>query len=269
MSNPGVLSLASLYPVGAEFRFEIEDNIGEAIHIHYKDIRLDLTVKEFYELANQVPSMINEVVGVDGFSCLEYDPVNLVGLAGCLPDLVKVTSDEVFLEDLLIDTYDESGKEVLAPLPKSRVYKALTGHSMENDARRQVNYYNADTASVSENRDRVLYNLQQIKEHGYPDGDERIILFNDSNRIFDGQHRASCLYYLHGNIKVPVRRLWFRDHNYTASDINSTMRKTFSLKGMEGGQKLRIAAVPRGNITIDLSSLQLDMNQDYVIVSEE
>lgn len=29
MSNPGVLSLASLEPVGADYRFEIEDNIGE------------------------------------------------------------------------------------------------------------------------------------------------------------------------------------------------------------------------------------------------
>lgn len=38
MSNPGVLSLASLEAVGADYRFEIEDNIGEAIHIHYKDI---------------------------------------------------------------------------------------------------------------------------------------------------------------------------------------------------------------------------------------
>lgn len=27
MSNPGVLSLASLEPVGADYRFEIEDNI--------------------------------------------------------------------------------------------------------------------------------------------------------------------------------------------------------------------------------------------------
>lgn len=51
MSNPGVLSLASLAPVGADYRFEIEDNIGEAIHIHYKDIRLDLTVDEFYKIA--------------------------------------------------------------------------------------------------------------------------------------------------------------------------------------------------------------------------
>ena len=52
MSNPAVLSLASLEAVGdVGYRFEIEDNIGEAVHIHYKEIRLDLTVQEFYEIS--------------------------------------------------------------------------------------------------------------------------------------------------------------------------------------------------------------------------
>ena len=169
MSNPGVLSLASLAPVGADYRFEIEDNIGEAIHIHYKDIRLDLTMDEFYKLAEQVPKMINAVVDVEDFSCLDYDAVNLVGLAACLLDLIKVTEDELYLEDLLVDTYDDNGKEILAPLPKSRVYKALMGNSSENDVRKQVNYYNAETAALYENKDRVSYNLTQIQIHGYPD----------------------------------------------------------------------------------------------------
>ena len=70
MSNPAVLSLASLEK-NEEFngRFEIEDNIGEAMHVHYKDIRLDLTVKEFYEIAGKMGTIIDELVTVDGFSC--------------------------------------------------------------------------------------------------------------------------------------------------------------------------------------------------------
>lgn len=268
MSNPGVLSLASLAPVGADYRFEIEDNIGEAIHIHYKDIRLDLTVDEFYKIAAQVPAMIDAVVDTDGFSCLDYDAVNLVGLAACLPDLMKVTEDKLYLEDLLIDTYDENGKEILAPLSKSRVYKALMGNSSENDVRKQVNYYNADTAELYANQDRVIYNLSQIKMHGYPQGNERICLFNDSNRIFDGQHRAACLYYLNGNIKIPVRRLWFRDNKYTLDNPRVVETKRFALKGEAGSQKIKIASVPRGNITIDISSLNLDSDKNYIVINE-
>ncbi len=79
------------------------------------------------------------------------------------------------MADLLVDTYDEYGKEVLAPISESRVVKALYGNSSENDIRKQVNYYNADTATVEKNKDRVIYNLDQIKKDGYPSGRERII----------------------------------------------------------------------------------------------
>lgn len=252
---------------GTDYRFEIEDNIGEAIHIHYKDIRLDLTVDEFYKLAAQVPEMMNTVVGVSGFSCMDYDAVNLVGLAACLPDLVKVTEDEVYLEDLLVDTYDENGKRILAPVSKSRVYKALQGNSSENDIRKQVNYYNPDLAAPYENKDRVAYNLNRIKKYGYPEGNERIILFNDSSQIFDGQHRASCLYYLLGNIKVPVRRLWFEHNKYTDAG-SSPKEKRISLKGKKCPQKLKIGSAPRGNITINVSSMGFDADKNYIIIKE-
>lgn len=253
MSNPGVISLASLSPAGADFRFEIEDNIGEAIHIHYKDIRLDLTVKEFSCLADSMFEMIDAVVDVRNFSSKDYDPVNLVGLAGCLPDLINVTEEEVELEELLVDTFDPDGNAILAPLKNSRVVKALNGNSSENDARKQVNYYNADTGIVGENKERIEYNLKKIKEEGYPQGNERIILFNDSNQIFDGQHRASCLYYLYGNIKIPVRRLWFKDHKYTKKSTEERER-IITLSDVSES-KMKIGSVTRGNIVIDISEL--------------
>jgi hypothetical protein len=112
MSNPGVRALASLKPVGVPWRFEIEDNVGEAIHVHYRDIRLDLTIKEFYALAEKAEKCINSLVSnradrdVEGFSASDFDPVNLVGLAGILPDIERITYDEVYLEDLLVDTTD-------------------------------------------------------------------------------------------------------------------------------------------------------------------
>ena len=33
-------------------RLEIEDNIGEGIHIHYKNFRLDYTIEEFLNFSN-------------------------------------------------------------------------------------------------------------------------------------------------------------------------------------------------------------------------
>jgi hypothetical protein len=38
-------------PFKADHRFAIEDNIGEGIHIHYKNMRLDFTVSDFLKLS--------------------------------------------------------------------------------------------------------------------------------------------------------------------------------------------------------------------------
>lgn len=218
MSNPAVITLASMksnkqFP----YRFEIEDNIGEAIHIHYKDIRLDLTIQEFVNLADEIESVVNDLVEAEGFTCDKFDKVNLVGLAPLLPDLERIVVDEVSLSDLIVDTYDENGKSVYRPLPQSRIVKALNGATKENDAREQVNYYNAN-GSRQTNMERLQYNLEKLKKEGYP-GDEKLItLFNNDNIIYDGQHRAGCLFYLYGDIKVPVRRLYFKNHKYSMTE---------------------------------------------------
>ena len=67
MINPGVITLSSLdgfenKSVVFPYRFCIEDNIGESIHIHYKNIRLDLTTKEFSELASQMENCIDSLI---------------------------------------------------------------------------------------------------------------------------------------------------------------------------------------------------------------
>lgn len=35
-------------------RFVIEDNVGEAIHLHYRNLRIDFTVDEYMEFADQL-----------------------------------------------------------------------------------------------------------------------------------------------------------------------------------------------------------------------
>ena len=44
-TNTGVILLAQRKLNGTD-RLDIEDNIGEGIHIHYKNLRLDYTVEE-------------------------------------------------------------------------------------------------------------------------------------------------------------------------------------------------------------------------------
>tara|TARA_Y100001938_G_scaffold126800_1_gene179079 strand:- start:644 stop:1522 length:879 start_codon:yes stop_codon:yes gene_type:complete len=52
-TNPGVIVLTKtlLQDTQLHHRLDIEDNIGEEIHIHYKNFRMDYTVSDFLELA--------------------------------------------------------------------------------------------------------------------------------------------------------------------------------------------------------------------------
>ena len=210
MVNPGVITLASLNEVpflSFPYRFCVEDNIGEAIHIHYKDIRIDLSVEEFERISSSCIEIIDKLVNIKNFHCKDFDPVVLVGIAGNLPKLKKIQIKKVFLEDILVDTFDCNGKAIYAPINQSRVFKALCGLTQENNNRKeQINHYKNNSIEYQTNQERILYNLNKIKKYGYPYNNE-LIGVKENNQIWDGQHRAACLYYLYGNIQVPVRTL--------------------------------------------------------------
>ncbi len=63
--NAGVVVLSStlLQNTRENQRLDIEDNIGEGIHIHYKNLRFDLTIKDFIELAKAIDIAVNELYG--------------------------------------------------------------------------------------------------------------------------------------------------------------------------------------------------------------
>lgn len=93
MSNPGVIKLSENTIDGK--RFVIEDNIGEAIHIHYDNIRLDLSIKEFKELGRIAEKSLLQLLEIPGFTTEKMDPELLTRLAGILPDLEKIEKTEI------------------------------------------------------------------------------------------------------------------------------------------------------------------------------
>ena len=131
MSNPGVIKLVQLTQSIENFpyRFDIEDNIGEAIHIHYRDIRLDMSIKEFLKLADTAERMIEELVDVKDFSCSKFDNVNLVGLAALLPYLKEIREEQITLGELFTIGEDDRRMETVVPLGESRIVKALKGET--------------------------------------------------------------------------------------------------------------------------------------------
>jgi len=62
-TNNGVIILKSsqLKNTKMNERLDIEDNIGEGIHIHYKNFRIDYTIEEFLSFAKACKQALNSI----------------------------------------------------------------------------------------------------------------------------------------------------------------------------------------------------------------
>ena len=217
MSNPAVTKLVR--DVMGGLSFWMDDNIGETIHIHLADLRLDLTVQELYNLSDELADTINEMVNVENFDIRKIDPVYFqTALCHYLPYLERVEIENVHLEDLLVSWKRKNQFVKYAKIKDSRGFKALNGDTKENDRPRKSHHVGQSSA------ERLEEMRKSVEANGYPYDGKYIICFDDKMLIKDGQHRASCLYYLYGNIEVPIMRLYFSDPAVSIYYLNPLMQ---------------------------------------------
>lgn len=214
MSNPAVINILEYdSDIG---KIKIEDNLGEAIHIHIGEWRFDLTINEFALLADELKKIMVEMINVDGFDYDSFDSLFLYQISEYLPDLKKIIICNENIGDLTID--DHIGPFIFfRKLVYSRVFLALNGRTKKDDDYCQINIGNESNA---ERRNNIL---KSVKENGYPYQNNYIILFNNQQIIRDGQHRAAALLYLNGNISVPIQKMLFDEykHNVSIKSIGS------------------------------------------------
>lgn len=215
MSNPAVMKLTSTRVCGRELK--IEDNLGEAIHIHLGEIRVDLTVEEFKNLSDKAENVLDQMDSLIPSSKISWRDLNPIFLQNpkntdILFRLNNVYITKIKLKDILVDSYIKLpfvGKlPVYRSVRYSRIVKALNGIRKDNDDYIQLNEL------FMSNNERITDNLESIKKNGYPFNKNYIIL-NKQNMIIDGQHRAACLYHLHGSeYEIPVMKWEFDDPVY-------------------------------------------------------
>lgn len=210
MSNPGVVTLAEA--VIGKTSLRIEDNIGEAIHIHYGNIRLDLCINEFINFANQIIKIAERMIDVEDFSYKKYDAIFLSQVERMLLNLKKIEVTNVSVGELMTDTICKKRREFIN-IRESRVSKALDGDTEELEQWKQINYFGENNA------DRLEHLQRDIKERGYhPDKDGTYIVVCDGGRVIaDGCHRASILLDIYGNIQIPIAN-WITDGNLWSDD---------------------------------------------------
>lgn len=99
MSNPGVITLTQKR-IDRNKSFRVEDNLGESIHLHYNDIRIDLTIRELIKLAEICDETIYELINVEGFNLDDFDDDFLMKYSRELADLQSIDKETVKVSDL-------------------------------------------------------------------------------------------------------------------------------------------------------------------------
>ena len=133
MSNPGVINLFSKYKwTGVIKRFQVEDNIGESIHIHINNFRIDLTIKEFYKLVDSMKESCKKLnKPLELLKNYDIDPLFFTLLAPYLKDLKSLSIKKIKLKKLkfLVRKKYSSLPEILIPrsIENTLIYKSLKG----------------------------------------------------------------------------------------------------------------------------------------------
>lgn len=221
MSNPAVINLVNIRKKHGNLRrLDIEDNIGESIHIHINNFRLDMTIQEFLEFADNVTNSSNKLMKRRGIDLMAFDSSFINKIAHLLVDIEKIEIKYLPISQLKVVTHHSFLGVTTLSLPhliqNSHAYKYLKGSVSSFLA------YQQDSHLGISNDDRLRSLKLSIEHNGYPSENRYVILFNNQKIIRDGQHRASILASMYGlDHLLPVQILTFRRSNGNYSNVKS------------------------------------------------
>jgi len=214
MSNPAVITLASANTKGSKFsRFVLEDNIGESIHLHVDNTRVDFTITEFLDFSKLVRESLTNLDVLCGYKLKDFDEHFLNECSAYLKNLKKIEIEEIRLEKLRCVVYSKYKFGLkfmkLLPVRQTPAFRYLQGDKTDFLSYEQYNYLGIN------NESRLLNLLELMKDDKFKADGSGIVLFNGQNVIRDGQHRAAILGHLSGldsNIKVIRFTFAGKDH---------------------------------------------------------
>lgn len=181
MSNPGVITLTEK-ELSPSKSFRVEDNLGEAIHFHYNDIRIDLTIRELLYLARICDDTIYDLVKAEDFCLDDFDQNFLNEISQYLINLVAVKKDTVSVGSL----YFLSKNKFCLP-----VRKKLNGTT----AKRLVELERKNT---------------EKEVH-------KAVLFNDNPTVMFGITQAAQAYLNDAEGSIEVIRMYFENNRYSVN----------------------------------------------------
>ncbi len=222
MSNPAVCYLIKTQ-VGGVY-FAIEDNLGEAIHFHYGNVRIDMTVREFLQFSDCVINAARELFALRKLTwdCFDKEAFKDEWMTR-YKYVSKVEMVEIPLRKLFMKESFKGKRSIkrIIPLVESEYIQFLRRDSDDSEYYLEKGIYEPSRAEKIE---RIRCNIQN---EGYPYDDSRILI-DQEGYILDGVKRASCLCYLYG-----------ADYTIPAIQINIEWEKSLDDRRVQAEEKIK------------------------------
>lgn len=163
--------------------------------------------QEYCGLVKMLYEGINNLYGNGMYDFRIFNSIYLEHMLGV--DLPYLMSSRIEYVDILsLRAYSKTNPDGIS-INKHHFFCEILNNCCTEDIKLKNNFL------YETNFDRMKRNVLQIKEFGYPYNNQYIIVYNDEMIVRDGEHRLACLYYLFGNIRIPIMRLKFKKNYYT------------------------------------------------------
>lgn len=192
MSNPSVFELSKTKIQGQDV--VMEDNIGEAIHLHIGPLRVDMKVQEFFETEKVLREALDSILEVPEFTISDYDPYFIEKIAEYLFTLESVSCETRKLKDLKV-RYEEE-----LPLEQSPYVLCLGIEEIE------------ENIDIFESNEKLFDKIKLRYQEANSLLGEKIVI-DENNVILDGEKRLASLYLHQGEeLEISVEVFRFREN---------------------------------------------------------
>jgi len=127
-----------------------------------------------------------------------------------IPNIEKVKFEQRKISELFFFNRKKPKK---AKIFEHELYKNLQ--------KKEFDYERAETNYLFESNQERLRRI--LAEIGANKKDFYTVLYGDEDVVRDGTHRLACIYYLYGDLQVPVMRLYIPDPYYSYSLYNASI----------------------------------------------
>lgn len=169
-----------------------------------------LSLEKFAELIAVLYALLNAEYGKSAVDFKIFHPIYLEHMLGIdIPNLIGASHERQKISDLRIFSVNDQRKGI--HVTEGDLYRQLQSGRFSEEKFCTTNHL----FESGEERMRNILTESLLQPH--VSRDRALVVYNDEQIIRDGAHRLTCLYYLYGDIDVPVLRLRFSSVRYSYS----------------------------------------------------